>query len=270
MKQKIAFIGIGNMAGAIIGALSQSSGICPSDIIFFDKNPDQYERFAEGYIRADSITDAVSAADCVFLCVKPQNMREVLSEIPSVCCGSTLFVSIAAGITIDTITSYLGEHTPIIRVMPNTPLLIGSGVTALCRNEAVTEEDYAFTRDLFAVSGNVFDAKEKDINAITALTASSPAYVYLFIKAMADSGRALGIEATDEELIKMAANAVIGSAKMLLSSDKSPDELIRMVTSPNGTTEKAMAVFYKRDFTGIVNEAMQDCTKRAEELSKEA
>lgn len=248
------------MASALIGGLSGE------DICIFDKNPAAYEKYEKAALsKAENIKEAVSYGDVIFLCVKPQNFDEILPQIAECPLDGKLIVSIAAGITLSRIEKALGE-VPVIRTIPNTPLLIGKGVTGICRNTKVSDKMYSEICRLFSHLGEVINAGEDEINAITAATSSAPAYVYLFIKAIADAGRELGIN--EPNLTDRIADMVIGAATLLKGNEKSPDELIRMVTSPNGTTERAMKVFTDRDFTGIIAEAMLRCAERAKELSE--
>lgn len=264
--KKITFIGAGNMASAIVGGILSSSISNPSDITLYDKNILQYQKFNEACIHAVSIEESINNSDFIFLSVKPQNIKDVLEEIKS--CKdikNKVFVSICAGITIESIERVLG-NVKIARAMPNTPLLIGQGTTGLCKNSLLSNEEFKTVYDIFSSSGFVAAVEEKDINNVTALTGSSPAYVYLFVKALVDGAEKLGFN--NENAIKMVCNTLIGSANMVLNSDMSIDELIKMVTSPKGTTEKALIEFENNAFCEIVFKAMKACADRADELSK--
>lgn len=263
--KKIAFIGSGNMASAIAGGIIKSKTVSPSDIILFDKNEEQYKKFDTSCARASSAEEAVSSADYVFFSVKPQNIKDVLSKISSLDNNGKVFISICAGITIELIERHLG-NVKIVRAMPNTPLLIGQGVTALCKNELVTKDEFDFVSYLFSSSGYTTEIEEKYFSALTALTSSSPAYVYLFAKSMLEGATRLGFNPDDAVLL--VCKTLIGSANMILSDSRSIDDLIKMVKSPNGTTERALDVFENNDFTDIVCKAMKACADRAEELAK--
>lgn len=259
---KIAFLGAGNMASAIIRSLTAC------EICIFDKNPSQYDKFKGAYRIAASAADAVDYADYVFLSVKPQNFPELLTEIAEsgVVYRQKLFISIGAGVPIARICSFLGDETPVIRTMPNTPLMIGCGTTALTRNTYVSDDDFIRVQQLFALSGSTLVLPESKMNAIVSVTSSSPAYIYLMIKAIADSADAQGLDIPN--MTDLICDMVIGSAQMIKQSGKTPDELIAMVKSPNGTTEQALNVFEEAGFTDIIARAMDACTRRAEELSK--
>ena len=263
--KRIAFIGSGNMASAICGGIIKSNIIPASNIMLFDKNADQYLKFDPSCIKASDLCSVINFAEYIFLSVKPQNIKEVLQEVGHLDLSNKTFVSICAGITIETIEKILG-NVKIIRTMPNTPLLIGQGVTAICKNKYVGEEDLKFVTSIFASSGYTTELNEDEINRITAITSSSPAYVYLFIKAMLVGAEKMGI--SSDNTLEMICKTIIGSANMVLSDKRSVDELIQMVKSPNGTTERALNVFEDKNFIDIVAEAMKKCAERADELSK--
>lgn len=263
--KKIAFIGSGNMASAIAGGIVKSKTVSPSDILLFDKNPDQYKKFDTSCVKASCSEEAVSSAEYIFFSVKPQNIKDVLAGISSLDNKGKVFISICAGITIESIERQLGK-VKIVRAMPNTPLLIGQGVTALCKNKFVTKDEFDFVSSLFSSSGYTTEIEEKDFSALTALTSSSPAYVYLFAKSMLTGALELGFNPSDAVLL--VCKTLIGSANMILSDSRSVDELIKMVKSPNGTTERALDVFENNNFTDIVCKAMKACADRAEELAK--
>ncbi|MBR5515796.1 MAG: pyrroline-5-carboxylate reductase [Clostridia bacterium] len=262
MKKTLSFIGCGNMAGAII------DGAATYDICLYDKDRSKYERFKEkNYICASTIEEAVIAGDYIFLCVKPQNKDEILPEIAKCNLEGKIIVSIMAGVKISTITKYIGNNIPVIRLMPNTPLMLGKGVTSLTRNDKVSDRKFSDICRLFSEMGEIMIVTEDKIDAVIAATGSAPAYVYLFIKSIADEAREEGLEIKNLDAI--IARMVIGSCHMVLESGKTPDELIRMVCSPNGTTERAMKVFEEENFSQIISKAMQKCAQRAKELSEE-
>lgn len=262
--KKILFIGAGNMASAIANGLSKAQIIENSNIILFDKNKEQYAKFNPEFSIANDMNCGIEQADYIFISVKPQNVKEVLSSI-NVNTDGKVFISICAGITIESIESTI-KNAKIVRAMPNTPLLIGQGVTAVCKNSKVTDDEFEFVKGIFSSCGIVTEIEEKDINALTAITSSSPAYVYLFIKSMLDGAKNLNFNY--ENTINLICKTIIGSANMILSSDKTPNEQIKMVKSPNGTTERALNVFEENNFEKIISDAMAACEKRAFELAE--
>ncbi len=261
---KILFIGAGNMAYAIACGISNAKLVEDSNIILFDKNEEQFCKFPSTFSKSYDINEAISQADYIFFSVKPQNIKDVLSQI-KVDIENKVFISICAGITIESIEKNF-DKIKLIRTMPNTPLLIGQGVTAICKNQHVTSGEFDFVKSIFASCGMVTEIEEKDINALTAITSSSPAYVYLFIKSMYEGARALGFDY--ENTVELICKTFIGASNMVLSSDKTLDEQIRMVKSPNGTTEKALNVFEAENIEKIIADAMKACEKRAFELAE--
>lgn len=262
---KLAFLGVGNMAGAILGSLR---GIVDdADIVLFDRYPEAMARYADRhYQTAVSAPAAVAAADCVIFAVKPQNIPELLDELKAAGgMSGKVIVSIAAGVPIKTYTAAFGD-LPVVRTMPNTPMLIGAGVTALCRNAQVDDETFAFVRALFDAAGSTLVLDEADMNKIISVTSSSPAYVFLFIKSIYESGLAQGL--ADDGLLDAVCDMMIGSARLVKESGKTPDELIAMVTSKKGTTEQAMLKLAEYKLPEAVHEAMLACTRRAEELGR--
>ncbi len=280
MKKKIAFIGVGNMATAILnGITSGDRCLVPwTNIVLFDRNPEKLERYVQmGATVATSLENAVSVSDCVFLCVKPQNFAEILPLISGVIdAQKKLFVTIAAGISIKKISDYT-HGAPVVRVMPNTPMLIGQGVSAICRSENVSDSDFDFICDVFSSAGKVIRIRESEMNRIISVTGSSPAYVFMMIKAMYEGAAAQGLLSdgasdsglSDKELIDSICDTIIGSAMLMKSGNKTPDEQIKTVCSKGGTTERAVAELERYEFYKAFADAMAKCTERAEELGKE-
>lgn len=265
--RKIAFIGVGNMAGAIIGGMLQSGALDYPHLILSDKFPDKYAAYVEcGAIPASSPAEAARQADCVVLSVKPQNFPEILPELGAVPgIESKLIITIAAGIPSRRVKEALGG-APVVRVLPNTPMLVGQGVSVICRAEDVTAEDFAFVRSVFEASGSVTVIDESEMNRIISVTSSSPAYVFAFIDAIYKGALEQGLEI--EGLLESVCDVVIGSAALLKAGGLTPEEQIKRVTSKGGTTERAMAVLCEQDLAGTVAQAMKACTARAEEMDR--
>ena len=180
MEKNFAFIGVGNMASAIIGGLTDKTSedaVPEAQITLFDKNPAQYDRYGAGFVRASSAGEAVRDADIVVLAVKPQNYAEVLEELGRTDTHGKIFISIAAGISTAFVEKYLGANTAVVRTMPNTPLLIGKGVTALCRNKNVSDVQFDLVERIFAARGATLRLDEADMNKIIAATSSSGATI---------------------------------------------------------------------------------------------
>lgn len=266
----ITFIGTGNMASAIIGGML-SVGHDAGLITVYDKLKDKAEALSDRGINvAPTLADACKASEFILLAVKPQNYADVLSEISAsgLDIGGKVFISIAAGISTSAVSKMLGRDAAVVRCMPNTPLQIGRGVTALCKNDLVSSENFELVRAIFNSAGMTFQLDESQLNTVICANGSSPAYFYYFIDAMVRSAKAQGLECDDKTLLEAVCRTVIGSAEMLMASGKTPAELIRAVTSPNGTTERAMNVFYDEKVDEIIDRAMRACTERAEEMSK--
>lgn len=268
MSRKIGFIGVGNMAGAIIGGMTAENGsLSFSDLILYDCLPDKCDGFAaRGALVVDSEIAVAEAADVVVLSIKPQGFPELLEKLSrSACIRDKIIVSIAAGISVQTIAQAL-DNPRVIRVLPNTPMLIGQGVSVICRSDTVDRDDFDFVASMFEASGRVVLIDELEMNRIISVTSSAPAYVFAFIKAICDGATAQGL--AGEELLPAVCDMVIGSAALMKAGGKTPEEQISMVTSKGGTTERAMAVLYERDLEGIIMDAMKACTARADELGR--
>ncbi len=269
LKEKIlGFVGAGNMAGAIVNGIVSTKTFPSQRIYVYDINSEKKKELqvTAGVNGVESLPSLIENCDIIFLAVKPQNFSEVLSEIKAVVNENKLFVSIAAGISTQYIITSLGCSCPVIRTMPNTPLLIGKGATAICKTENVNDEDFNLVKSLFASCGTVTVLNESQMNAVISVNSSSPAYIYLFAKAMMDNAVKQGIDA--DVALQLICQTLEGSAGMLRNPQLTPDALIKMVSSPGGTTLKALDVFYEGNFEGMVGNAMMACTKRAEELGK--
>lgn len=269
MANKIlGFVGAGNMTGAIVKGIVGTKTFPADKIFVFDIHPEKREalRQATGVNASGSLTDIAEKCDIIFLAIKPQNFSELLADLKPLVNERKIFVSIAAGISTGYITDSLGYDCPIIRVMPNTPLLVGKGATAMSRTDNVSDEIFELVKSLFAACGTVAVLQESQMNAVISVSGSSPAYIYLFAKAMLENAVKQGIEA--ETAMDLICQAFEGSAKMLRQPNTTPDELIKAVSSKGGTTLQALDVFYKHDLEQIVDEAMTACTKRAEELGR--
>lgn len=272
MNYKLAFIGVGNMATATL--LGISSGADESfdwkKIILFDSNAEKLESYRErGAYIASSLFDAIESADIVFLCVKPQNFPEILPEFSRISnVESKIFVTIAAGISMKTVSD-AACGAAVVRVMPNTPMLIGKGMIALCRNDKVSDEVFCYISDVFRSSGNVITIDESQMNRIISVTGSSPAYVFMMIKAMyqgAVEQGLLGENLSEKDIINSICNAIIGSAELMKAGNKTPDEQIATVCSKGGTTERAVNELNNYKFCEGIVSAMEKCTQRADEL----
>ena len=267
-KNILAVIGVGNMAKSIIAGIV-SSDISVSKIVLFDRNTEQYTDFNSQNIEitvANSIAEAVSKSNYVLLSVKPQNYPEVLNEISDIeGCETKKYISIGAGITSQSVSNVLND-APVIRVLPNLPMLIGEGTSVICENRSVDRESFDFVCSIFKSAGGVLIIDESEMNRIIGVTSSSPAYVFKFINAIYKGALVQGI--TDNGLLSAICDMVIGSALLLKQSDDAPDVLISKVASKGGTTEQALKVLDEGVFDKTIENAMIACTQRADELGK--
>ncbi len=265
---KIGFIGAGNMGGAIMKGIAKSGMSSDTEIYAFDMDKEKVNSLSEyGIKAAESANEICDNCDIVFLAVKPQVFEDVLLSIKDHAKTDTVFVSIAAGITAEFIRKTLGsDDIKVVLVMPNTPLLLGEGATAIGQAENVPQEKFQLVCDIFAQCGKAVVIPESKMKEVIALNGSSPAFIYLYAKGFIDYGKKVGF---DEETAKeLFAQSLIGSAKMITDSGYSIDELIKMVSSPGGTTLAGLDKLYEGKLTEAADNACEACTKRAYELSK--
>lgn len=265
MKYKVGFIGCGNMASAIIGGLKKNADIAAGEIIVADALEAALEK-AKSELGVDTGDNKTVAADSdiLFLSVKPQYYEEVINEIKNVIPANQVIITIAPGKTLKWLGERLGFDKKIIRTMPNTPALVGEGITGVCKNENVTDEEFSYAMSLLSSFGMAEAINESLMDVCVSVSGSSPAYVFMFIEAMADAAVADGMPRASA--YKFAAQAVLGSAKMVLETGKHPGELKDMVCSPAGTTIEAVRVLEEKGFRSAVIEAMKACTKKAKGL----
>ena len=260
---KIGFIGMGNMGKALLkGALKS---IPKDNFIFSDKYITDEAAGALGIERMSNNISCVQNAKYIFLAVKPQFFGEVAEEIKACITADKVVVSIMAGLTIDTINEALGGNARVIRVMPNTPALVEAGMSGVCFDASeYSEEEKQTVLGILEACGRVKVVTEAMMSAVTCASGSSPAYVYMFIEALADSVVKYGIPR--DMAYEMAAQTVLGAAKMVLESGENPAVLKDRVCSPGGTTIAAVAALEEYGFRNAVFKATDKCYARAEEL----
>ena len=257
---KLGFIGTGNMAGAIMGGIIQNEIFKPEEIIGSDISETGRQKVRETYgIQVTGDNREAAAAEVIVLSVKPQYYVETIAEIKDCVREDQLVITIAPGKTLAWLEEQFGKAVKIVRTMPNTPALVGVGMTAACVNEYVTEEEKAYALKILGSFGKVEVVAESLIDSVVAVSGSAPAYVFMFIEAMADAAVAEGMPRP--QAYQFAAQAVYGSAKMVLETGKHPGELKDMVCSPAGTTIEAVAVLEERGFRSAVIEAMRVCAE---------
>lgn len=269
MSINLGFVGAGNMGTAMIKSIVKSGVLSADKIYIYDIDSDKLNtlNLETGVNICGSSKEVVGKADVIILAVKPNMVAKVIESFKDSFENNKILVSIAVGIPLKFYKGILGSGKKIIRSMPNTPALVGEGMTLISYDGNVTNDDVEIVRDLFKCLGKVEILDEKLMSEVTALTGSSPAYVFMFIEAMADAAVLSGIPRNIA--YKLAAQAVLGSAKMVLETGKHPGELKDQVCSPAGTTIEAVSSLEKNGFRYAIIEAMNECTKRAREIGKQ-
>ena len=263
---KLGFIGCGNMASAMIGGVIKNNIFKADEIMASDANEMAVENARKKLgikVTTDNIIVAKNA-EVLVLSVKPQYYETVIAQIKDYVDNRQLIVTIAPGKTLVWLSDKFERDLKIIRCMPNTPALVGEGITGVCRNDLVTDEELKYVCNILGGFGKVEVLSENLMDVVVSVSGSSPAYVFMFIEAMADAAVADGM--TRNQAYKFAAQAVLGSAKMVLETGKHPAELKDMVCSPAGTTIEAVRKLEERGFRSTVIEAMKACTQKAREL----
>lgn len=263
----VGFIGAGNMGYAIMKGIAGSSMKDEIKLHAYDVYAPILERLEEfGTVKCSGSADVVKSCKFVFLAVKPQQLDEVLEDISDAVTKDTVIVSICAGITDDYIASKTVNGAKVVLVMPNTPLLLGEGATALSRSDSVTDEEFKLVCDIFGSCGIYAVIPKNKMKEIIAINGSSPAFIYLYAQAFVDYAKSVDI---DENVAKdLFAKSLVGSAKMITDSGKTLDELITMVSSKGGTTIAGLEKLREGNLEKTVDECCKACTKRAYELSK--
>lgn len=263
MEKKIGFIGSGNMTKAILGGLLSSKTALADNIIASALTEKTIREINEDFNipTTRNNPEVARSADYLFLAVKPDQYKGVIEEVKAHIKEGAIIITIAAGVTLESLGSQLGEQVKIVRTMPNTPSLVGEGMSALCPNENVSDKELAEVLELFSSFGRAEVLEEKLMDAVPAVSGSSPAYVFMFIEALADGAVKQGIPR--EQAYQMAAQAVLGAAKMVLETGTHPGELKDAVCSPGGATIEAVNTLEKTGFRASVISAMESCFKKS-------
>ena len=262
-SKDLGIIGIGNMGSALLKGVLREKTVDNERIIIYDTNKDLLDQCAGEFnvSKALNNTDLVQSSKYILLALKPQVIDKVLDEIGSKVIEEQTIISIAAGISIEFIREYLKKSIGVIRVMPNTPALVGAGVSALAISENVHKQNLEYVKNLLKSVGVVVELEEKHIDAVTGLSGSGPAYIFIIIEALADGGGKMGL--SRDVAIKLAAQTVLGSAKMVLETGNHPGVLKDMVTSPGGTTITALHELEKGKIRGILINAVEAATLKS-------
>jgi pyrroline-5-carboxylate reductase len=272
-NQQIVIIGTGSMGEAILSGLVKA-GIKPGNIRATTKTSDTAASLSTKYqVSATNLTDeksanalAVEGADIVLLAVKPNQILEILSEISSNLKSGSMVISVAAGITTNSMEQLVDNSVAIVRAMPNTPSVLGLGVTGISRGSQVSDQQLSQASKLFETVGKVLVVPEDKIDALSTISGSGPAYVFYFAEKLIAAAKTLGFSQQEAEL--MVKETFLGSATLLANSNLSPQELRSQVSSPNGTTMQATEVFDKANLEKIFSEATQAALDRAIELGR--
>lgn len=266
MNKKIGFIGCGNMGKAILGGILASKKIDKKDI-FVSTRSEKSKNDIENEFGVKGALDNKEVAknsNILFLAIKPNIFKDVLLDIREEISEDTIVISIAAGISIENIEEWLGNRYKIVRAMPNTPAQVREAISAICPNKNVNEGELEEVCNIFNMFGKYELLEEKYFHGFIALCGSSPAYVFMFIEAMADAAVKLGIPRS--KAYKMAEQAILGSAKLALETGKHPGELKDMVCSPAGTTIEAVIELENGGFRNTVIKALEKCAEKSQNM----
>lgn len=267
MERIIGFIGYGNMAKAMVSGLIKSGTFAKENIIASKRNISLEDRTEKVkiYLTEDN-KEVAEKADFIVLATKPNSYALILEEIGSYIKKDAIIISIGAGISSGFLRDNLPQGVKHIKTMPNTPAMVGEGMTAISINETLGKKDIENIEEIFSSFGKTEIIDESLMDGFTALCGSSPAYIYMMIEAMADGGVLEGIPR--DKAYRMAAQTVLGSAKMVLETGLSPSKLKDNVASPGGTTIEAIATLEEQGFRFAVMKAMKACAKKSKEMSK--
>ena len=266
---KVGFIGSGVMGGAIIKGVVKTGYLKAPDIAVYDIATEKVRELVNetGIDASPDIERLCKECGYIFICVKPIFIDDVLTETSRYITRDAVVVSIAAGVTIKRIKSHFSDDVDVIRTMPNTPLIIGEGMTVICSEGVKDRQKADFVTGIFASMGRTQELPENLMSEVISLTGSSPAYAYMLIGAMAKAAIEMGIP--ENVSYKMGAQAVLGAARMVLETDAKPEKLISDVCSKGGATIEAVNKLMDKGFDEIIKEAMKACVRKAYELGGE-
>jgi len=266
MEVCIGFIGCGNMSAAMIDGIIRS-GLIPKDRIFASRRTEaalERLKMKYGIYTTNDNREVAERSDIIVLGVKPNTYAQIMRELAQYRLEGKIYISLAPGKTLAFLEEGLGEGTKIVRTMPNTPAMVGAGITAVCPNAHVTEEEFALVMSILRIFGSAEQIEESLFDAAVAVSGSSPAYTFMFIEAMADAAVKEGMPR--KQAYTFAAQAVLGSAKLMLETGKHPAELKDMVCSPAGTTIEAVAELEAHGFRSAVMQAMAACAAKSKRM----
>jgi pyrroline-5-carboxylate reductase len=266
VNKKIGFIGAGKMAQAMIEGILKTNQVAKENIIASAISDTTINKIQTTYRIAvtNDNKEVARFSDILFLAIKPDLHTKIIEEIKSVISQDVIIITIAAGVTLADIERDFGFKIKTVRTMPNTPSLVGEGMSAICPNDSISENEILEVERLFHTFSKTERMDEKLMDAIPAISGSSPAYVYMFIEALADGGVLQGIPR--DKAYRLAAQAVLGAAKMVLETGSHPGVLKDNVCTPGGATIEAVSTLEKKQFRGSVLAAMESCTKKVKSL----
>jgi pyrroline-5-carboxylate reductase len=267
---RLAVIGVGKMGRAIVAGLLSRKILAPRDVIGVSQSEKSGAAFLalapEGELRwTPSIAEAAQEADVLLLGVKPYQMESLLPQVSSAA-GRALFLSIAAGLRLSFYEKRLGSYCRVIRAMPNTPVALGQGVTAYTPNQACSSLDLEWVETIFTSVGTCYRVNEDQLNTITALSGSGPAFVYRIIEALANAATEAGLPM--EQALPITAQTLIGASRMIQESGMTPEQLVQQVVSKGGTTEAGLQVLENSSLQQILRQTIRAASQRSEELSR--
>jgi pyrroline-5-carboxylate reductase len=266
VKQKTVILGIGAMGSALAKGWISSKMLSPSNITAVDVDPEKCKKAAK-QLKIKAVTEpskALKGAGVVLLAVKPQQMKELLTHSGSLFPKKALVVSIAAGVSTEQIEKGLPQGCPVVRVMPNTPALLGAGMAAVAPGSRAKNADVKLVQALFGAVGKAVQVTEDQMDLVTAVSGSGPAYIFHMVEAMTEAAVKGGL--APDVALQLVSQTVYGAARMVLETGKSPEELRVQVTSPGGTTQAALTVMGEKGFREIVGAAIEAATRRGAEL----
>jgi pyrroline-5-carboxylate reductase len=265
---KIGILGAGNMAEALIKGVISAGKFKPADISVSDILKDRLEHLKKSCgvnVEPDNAS-LINKSDLVVIAVKPKDVDLALADLKANLGAKTVVLSIAAAISTSYIENVIGRKTAVIRAMPNTPALVGSGMAAVSRGKNTVDRDMEEAKKILGAVGKVIEVEEKYMDIVTAVSGSGPAYVFLFLEALVEAGVKSGLDKGTAETL--AYNTVLGAAKMVLETKESPESLRKKVTSPGGTTEEAVKVFESKGLKRTVEEAVKAAMEKSKKLTK--
>ncbi len=267
-KFQLGFIGAGNMAEAIARGVLKAQTYGPAEMMAADPTPGRRQLFSQqmGIACVEDSAAVARQAATILLAVKPQVVEKALQQIAPAVQPGTLIISIVAAVSTAFIERHVPADTAVVRVMPNTALLAGAGVSALCPGAACHEQHMSTARAIFAAAGKTLQVPEEHMNAVTCLSGSGPAYAFFLAEALAQAGKTLGLPA--EQAMFLARETIIGAGALLQQSSDSADELRRKVTSPGGFTEAAVKHLQAGGFAPLVQAALEAASRRGDELAR--